>query len=124
MAVQIPVSLVSFKAASDLSAKQYFLVEVTAADTVGVLNATTDNPIGVLQNKPDAAGKEALVALLSSGGILKAVSDGSTTAIAAGDALEFNASGKLIKFATGTKIGVALEASTADGVVISFVCIV
>ena len=49
-AVQIKIP--GLKAAADLSSKQYYLVELTAADTVNVCNGVTDRPIGVLQNAP------------------------------------------------------------------------
>lgn len=51
----------SFKAAADLSTKQYYFVKLTAAETVNVCAALTDVPIGVLQNKPSAANQEAEV---------------------------------------------------------------
>lgn len=110
-----PVYDESFKAAADLSAKQYFLVELTAEDTVGLINAATDRVIGVLQNKPKLD-EAAQVRIL---GISKVVSDG-TTAIAVGDYVGPNASGKAIKKATADNVvaGIALKASDADGDVI------
>lgn len=77
MATERPVLIRTFKAAADLSAKQYHFVEITAANTVNACNAATDIPIGVLQNKPDAAGKPAEVMML---GISKVVADGTLTA--------------------------------------------
>jgi len=53
MSVELITSrLPAHKAAADLSAKQFYLVEITAADTVNVCNGATDVPVGVLQNKP------------------------------------------------------------------------
>lgn len=43
-----------FKAAADLSAKQYYFVKQTAAGEVNVCTGATDKPIGVLQNKPES----------------------------------------------------------------------
>jgi hypothetical protein len=42
----------TFKTATDLSAAQYCFVKLSAADTVAICAATTDIPIGILQNKP------------------------------------------------------------------------
>jgi len=67
----------SFSAAADLSSHQYKFVVLT---TAGVnINATTTfaHPVGVLQNKPDAAGKAAAVRL---SGTSKVYMAGSTLA--------------------------------------------
>ena len=50
-------------AAADLSLYQYHFVKLSADNTVAICAADTDIPIGVLQNKPDAAGKSAQVML-------------------------------------------------------------
>ena len=107
----------TFKAAADQSAKQYYLVELSAADTVAVCNAAADRVIGVLMNKPAAAGQAADVRVL---GIAPVVSDGSGTAIAAGDYVGANSAGKAVKKATAdySVCGIALAASSADGTVI------
>lgn len=42
----------SFKAANTLAAKQFYFVEITAADTVDACNAATDHPIGIVNNAP------------------------------------------------------------------------
>lgn len=51
----------SFKAAADLSGKQYLGVIASADDTVQVPAADNDNIVGVLENKPAAAGRGARV---------------------------------------------------------------
>jgi len=53
---------IPFKAGADLSALQYMGVTVTADDTVSCGVATT--AIGILQNKPKAAGRAARVVVL------------------------------------------------------------
>lgn len=53
----------SFLAAADLSSYQYHFVKESAADTVNICGAG-DSPVGILQNKPDAAGKGASVVIL------------------------------------------------------------
>jgi hypothetical protein len=118
-----PSGIESFKAAADLSAHQWKGVKLTAKDTVNVVSAAADRAIGVLMNKPTAAGQHAQVLMF--GQRMKAVSDGSGTAIAVGDYVGFNASGKLVKKATAdySVIGIANDASSADGVIIEFFCI-
>lgn len=52
------------KAAADLSAKQYHFVTIDASGDIAAITAFSDKPVGVLQNKPDAAGVEAKVMYL------------------------------------------------------------
>ena len=107
----------SFKAAADQSAKQYYFLKYSAADTVALCAAATDRAIGVLMNKPAAAGQAADVRIL---GIAPVVSDGSGTAIAVGDYVGPSRAGKAVKKATADNnlAGIALDASSADGTVI------
>jgi len=106
----------SFKAGADLRTKQGYCVEQSAANTITVCNAATDRMIGILVNKPNT-NEAANVTLI---GREEAVSDGSGTAIAVGDFVGPNASGKLVKKETADyrTCGVALSASSADGTVI------
>jgi len=106
----------SFKAGADLSEKQYYAVELTAADTVNAASAATDTVIGALLNKPKL-GQAAAVRVL---GIAPMVSDGSSTAIAVGDRVGAAAGGKVVKKATADNAlcRIALAASGADGTVI------
>lgn len=66
-----PILDVPFKAAADLSAKQYHIVEITGDMEINVCNAATDKPAGILQNKP-GAGEVAIVRML---GVSKVVAD-------------------------------------------------
>ena len=60
-------NIVSFKSAGDLSDKQYCGVYITAANTVGTASIDVNSPIiGVLQNKPEAAGSPADVLMINS----------------------------------------------------------
>jgi hypothetical protein len=74
---------------SDNSAKQYYAVELTAADQVDVCNGTGDLVVGILQNKPKA-GESALV---MSAGISKAVAGGTVTF---GNRVGTDGNGKLV----------------------------
>lgn len=70
--------MVSFKAESDLSGRQFRGVRVTAANTVGTSYISgTDYVIGVLQNKPSAAGVPADIQI---NGISKVVTSGTCDA--------------------------------------------
>lgn len=66
----IPGVVDSFKAAADLSSKQYYFMKLSAANTVNITSGNTDLGVGILQNKPDAAGEAAKVMIV---GISKAV---------------------------------------------------
>jgi hypothetical protein len=78
MAYESPgIDLGTLTAAADLSDKQFYFVKLASATTVNVCTAITDLPIGILQNKPDASGKQAVVRIF---GISKASADGTITA--------------------------------------------
>ena len=55
---------VTLTANADLSSYQYYFVELDTDGKVGACNATTDRPIGVLQNKPSASGEAATVLIM------------------------------------------------------------
>lgn len=99
----------SFVAAADLSSAQYKFVVISGAGQVNVAGAGA-RAIGVLQNKPTAG----LAAEIITEGESLLVVDG-TTAIAAGDMLKSDASGRGVKTTTATDIvcAMALEASSA-----------
>jgi hypothetical protein len=74
MATSNPDNCKTFTAGADLSAKQYHFVKLSAAQTVVACSATTDIPVGILQNAP-TSGKAAVVAMsgtskLAAGGAL------------------------------------------------------
>ena len=98
-------------AAADLSGSQYLAVKFTAT---GVLLAgDAEHPDGWLQNKP-ILGQEANVCVA---GITKAIA---AEALAKGANVALDAAGKLVTPATSDAIvGKLLEASSADGDVVS-----
>lgn len=107
----------SFKAAADLSAKQHLFVKLdTTANQIAVAGAG-DKILGILEDDPPsgAAGKVRI-----SGGTTKLVVDGSGTAIAIGDYLKSDASGRGVKTTVDRdKVGaMALAASSAAGDII------
>jgi hypothetical protein len=103
----------TFVAAADLSAQQFRFMRQTAAFAVNVCAASTDVPVGVLQNKP-LAGEAVDLGLI---GTTKVVAG---AAIAAGAEVMSDAQGRAIT-ATGagnSVFGRAVSAATAAGQII------
>lgn len=92
---QGPQIIISVPAAADLSTKQYYFVEWSSGKAA-VCNAATDVPMGVLQNKPNAADKPAEVLLM---GISKINSD---AALSIGDLIGTSADGQADAKTPGT----------------------
>lgn len=85
--------IVTLVANADLSSKQYYFVELDADGKVGACNASTDIPIGVLQNAPDASGKAATVLVV---GISKVDADAAINeGVLIGPAADGQAGGKV-----------------------------
>ena len=108
----------TFEAGADLSAKQYYFVKLSAANTVNVCTAITDIPIGILQNKP-GSGEAATVCLF---GISKVSADGT---LAAGNLIGTSADSQADAIAAGSDttvytMGQALEAAAAGDTVSMF----
>jgi predicted RecA/RadA family phage recombinase len=114
MAFSESMTTISLTAASDLSSKQFYFV---AVDTDGKAALTGDdgNPIGVLQNKPEA-GQAAEICIA---GVTK-LYIGTESGLGAGYNVgcDSNSAGKVSD--TGSfRMGVALEDPTADGDIVS-----
>lgn len=109
MATQQVLTEISLPANTDLSSNQYFLVTITNSSGVGrvALSGDGEYAIGVLQNKPAAAGDVARVAI---SGIAKAEAGGSITA---GDPVASDASGNVVSAASGD-IVVGMAVNSAD----------
>lgn len=104
------ISDVTFEAAANLATKQFHFVKLSAANTVAACTATTDNPIGILQNKPSAAGRPAVVRIF---GVSKVVASG---AISAGALIATEDDAEAGTPATSDPVvGKALEAAGAQG---------
>lgn len=104
--------LPTFKAAVDLSAKQFHCLEITAADTVNVCNGAGDVVLGILQNKP-VAGEACEI---PENGIVKGICGG---AITVGQWVGTDANGQLVAKTTDKDFayGIALEAGAANRII-------
>jgi hypothetical protein len=113
MAYEIPLGKHSLEAGADLSAKQYFFMAIASdrqVDPAGAGLAT----VGVLQNKPSAAGQAAELQTLL---ISKVVAG---EAIAIGASVASDAAGKARTAIAGDVIqGIAMTVAAADGEVLS-----
>jgi len=117
MALELHCFGLSCKAEADMTAKQYYAVELTGAGLlVDIPDNAGDTVFGVIQNKPPIGGAVSVMIM----GVTLWVSDGSGTAIAVGDVVGTNNVGKcVVKSANNAKVaGIALSASTADGTII------
>lgn len=97
------------------SGKQYRFVKITGAKQAGLATASTDNVIGVMQNKPQVTGQAATVAIFGVSFVVTG-SAVSGTAIAAGDKVTTDSTGHAVKHSgSNTVCGVALAASSTEG---------
>lgn len=106
----------TFTAAADLSAQQYNAVMYAASGQINVCsNGLAQNYVGILANKPDAAGKAASVVVEGS---FKARAGAAIASY--GIPLACNGSGRLITATSGqVVVGYNTETAAADGNVIS-----
>lgn len=104
------------KAAADLTAQQYHVVRLSAANATNLASLATTSAIsGVLQNKPKT--NEACSVAFS--GASKITAGGALTA---NDIITTNSSGRAAVVASGQMaIGRVLEAAAADGDIVSAV---
>lgn len=114
MASMDRVKPISLEAAADLSASQFRFVELSAGK-VALVNGAGDAAIGVLMNKPSAAGQPAEVAPID-GSVVKVVAG---AAVAVDVKVSSDASGRAITaVSTHHHLGFALEAAGAAGDII------
>lgn len=108
----------SFVAGTSLANAQNHVVAANGtANQVGLPSAAGIQPLGVLLNKP-AAGAAAAV---QHQGIAKVVSNGGDVSITVGGTVFASTDGKVYQrgtVANGARLGIALEASSADGTLI------
>jgi hypothetical protein len=121
MAFENDVMDISLLTSTDLSAYQYHFVKLSADNKVVICShATTDNPIGVLQNKPDGSTTEAVARVRIMGVSRVMVSADGAAAIAFGEKVGSDAVGHGVTKDTNKYkyLGVALD-SAASGELVS-----
>lgn len=103
----------TFKASGDLSTHQYKFVKLSAGNTVQICTVLGERSIGVLLNKPTAAGMPAEVAMVGGGGKLP-VLFGAT--ITFGQRIATSAAGLgVVALTTNFAMGEATETTGASG---------
>jgi len=115
MAYEIPGNQITLEAAADLSTHQFKFVKLDNTGKMVAMAADTDIPIGILQDKPNAAGKVGTVMV---DGISKLSSN---AALTAGNLVGSSADGQGAAYASGSDttkyiVGHVLKGSgAADG---------
>lgn len=105
-AYQMPFKAITLVAGADLSDKRYHVIAVNA-DGKGIVATDTTAGIGLLQ---DGVKADQPATIMTDGvGYCKL---GAT--VAAGDEVQADASGRVIKLASGKKVGVCLVGGTVD----------
>ena len=111
MATDNGVLDVSFKAGADLSTKQFYLVYLDSSAKIQLCDGITRQAIGILQNKPDAADKEAVVRLMGISKIVLGVT------LATGARISVAATGKAAAAAsTSFNVGILTQGGVANDV--------
>lgn len=87
------------------SGNQYLFVKVTGAHVVGKCTAATDQPIGVLQNKPQVSGQASTIAFA---GVSLVRAAGALTA---GTIVGTDANGRAVAAGANPKVGITLAAA-------------
>lgn len=114
MAYEIPGFTMTFEASGDLSSKQFYFVKLDTNGQIAACAAVTDNPIGILQDKPAAIGRAATVMVW---GVSKVSAD---AALALGDYVGPSVDGQAAVYVHGTDttkyiVGQVVEAAGAGG---------
>jgi hypothetical protein len=88
----------TFIASADLSTKQYYIMEHdSTADELTTADGATDKPAGILQNKPAADGREALIRIAGHSKVIAG-----EDSLAAGDLVGTSAQGSAVAITPGT----------------------
>jgi len=111
MALHEQVRSLSLPANADLSASQFCFVAVNSSGNIALPSAGGDC-VGVLQDKPDAAGRMGEVGMLNMSGRLKVIA-GAT--VAPGDKVQSDASGHAIGALTGDHVLGTVLVGAASG---------
>jgi len=109
MALQESLTTITLPAAGDLSSSQYLFVDINSSGQAAVVGTAGAKAIGVLQNDPAAAGRDAAVAIA---GKVKVLAGGT---IAIGAKVQSTAAGKALLAASGDHVLGTAASAGADG---------
>lgn len=111
MSQYAPGAIKSFKCATDLSAKQYYALKLSADGTVALASAATDKLVGTQLGEAKSGEGVAVV----TSGTARAIAG---AGVSRGDFLTTNSAGKLIATTTTGDyvVGMALEAADANDI--------
>ena len=107
---------ISLLTTTNLSTYQYHFVKLSADNTVVICaHATNDNPIGILQNKPDGSTTEAVARVRIMGVSRAVVSADGGAAVAFGEKIGTDATGHALTKDTDKYkyLGVALDSASS-----------
>ena len=104
---------ITFKAAKDLSSYQYHFVKLDANGKVDFCTANADHVIGILQNKPSAADKAALVRTLGTSKLVMMGTNNEGDYITPSETESTYSEGLVTTTVTDFVGAMALEAATA-----------
>lgn len=115
MSFEENLETISVEAGADLSAGQYKVVDVAADGQMDLVTTLGAKAVGILQDKPAAAGRPGCVA---TGGTSKAVAG---AAVTAGTEVTVDATSRVITTSAVDQhiLGTALESATAAGNIIA-----
>lgn len=114
MAFEEIISTITLEAGADLSAKQFTFVKANSSGQAVAAAAAGEPVVGVLQNKPSAAGRDASIAV---GGVCKVSAN---EAISEGDLIATSADGQAA-VATKSTVDTSDTGAASDPVVGSYV---
>ena len=115
MAVEQAVQLITVPAGSDLSAKQFYFVDVNSSSQLAVCGTGLPG-IGVLQDKPAAAARPGAVAI---SGKVKVAVGGTVTA---GQYVSADSTGRAVNAVSGDfAMGRAITGATVAGTIVEIV---
>jgi hypothetical protein len=102
-----PILDLSFTAAADLSAKQYYAVKINSSGNIALCSVAGEMAVGVLQNKPESGQSGQVRPYGVTLGILGGtVADGAKVGV--------DASGKFVTHVGGACVGIALQGGSAN----------
>lgn len=94
--MEVPLFKLTREAGADLSALQFYAVKLNSSSQVVAVAAATDIAIGILQNKPNAAG---VAAELMVAGVSEVIAGGALTT---GNQITVDSTGRIVAAVAGT----------------------